>query len=127
VEGKINLDQLRLGSASAADHRAVPLTPPKPRAGEHFLKGPVPWQWLMAAAQQRGKVLHVAITLWFLAGLNRRREVKLSLTRVQSLGISRSSASRALAALERAGLVVVSRVPGRNPKVTLLDAPEKFQ
>jgi len=109
----------RFGAAEQPSHR-----PPRHRSGEKFLKGPIPWNWLTKAAQQPGKALHVAFTLWFWAGIERRRDVFLSLSRAaRELGTSRSAMSRGLKFLEHAALVSVQRQSGRKPKVTLLDAP----
>ena len=93
---------------------------PRPRRGERFLKGPIPMSWLGIAARQPGKALHVAIMLWHLAGIQRGGRVSLSLSRMDVLGIKRTSASRGLKALETAGLVSVVRHPGRRPQVTIL-------
>ena len=40
---------------------------PRPKAGERFLKGPIPMDWLSAAARLPGKSLHVAIAIWLCA------------------------------------------------------------
>jgi DNA-binding transcriptional ArsR family regulator len=72
-----------------------------------------------------GKAVHVAIELWHLAGMKKCRTVKLSLSRIEQDGLSRSSAGRGLRALEDAGLVAVERHPGRCPIVTLLEYPTK--
>jgi DNA-binding transcriptional ArsR family regulator len=123
MNDKPDLNALRMVSLYESRPPAPPAGPFKPRRGEYFLKGPIPWPWLIRAAAARGKALHIAIALWFRVGLTRKREVRLSLTRVQELGISRSAASRGLNALEDAGLVTVVRRPGRNPVVTLLETP----
>ncbi|MGO9834577.1 MAG: hypothetical protein ACLP1X_10200 [Polyangiaceae bacterium] len=69
-----------------------------------------------------GKALHVGLEIWYRAGLQRRREVVLSLSKVADAGtFDRATAARGLAALERAGLVRVERAVGRAPRVTLLD------
>jgi hypothetical protein len=95
--------------------------PPRHRPGERFLKGPIPLNWLGAAASLPGKALHVAIELWFWAGVKNSRTVAISLSHLRATRIHRSSASRGLQALERAGLVAVVRHSGRKPIVTLLD------
>src|SRR5512143_775900 len=99
-------DRLRL-------HRSdVPLAAPRSpsprlrRAGGQFLKGPIPWAWLLAAGKQPGKALHVGIALWFEAGRTRSNKVPLSLTGMErTMEVSRFAAARGLAALEKAGLV----------------------
>lgn len=110
----MNLDDLRADGA--------PL-PPRRRAvrrRERFLKGPVPWPWLLRAMGLPGRALHVGVYVWFFAGLQRSETVVLTMSRLQrELGFSRATATRGLAALEAAGLVSVERAPGRAPRVTI--------
>jgi hypothetical protein len=93
--------------------------PPRPRAGEKFLKGPIPFRWLGRAGQLPGKSLHVGIALWFMAGITRNRTVPLANKTLAVLGVDRYAKYRALVWLEGAGLVSVERRPGCNPVVTL--------
>jgi len=93
---------------------------PRLARGQRFLKGPIPWAWLMRAAELPGRALHTAVALWFLSGVTRSETVKLSGRPLAELGVDRHAKYRALAALEGAGLVRVTRSPGRNPVVTLL-------
>lgn len=95
--------------------------PPQHKRGEKFLKGPIPLEWLAKAARQPGKALHVAIAIWFLAGVTRSRNVALSSRLMFSLGSSRYSTYRGLKALEEAGLVTVIRHRGRSPRITIQD------
>ena len=107
-------------------YRAPPPSkkPPRHKAGEKFLKGPIPWKWLAQAARLPGKAFHVAIVVWFLAGIKSRRTIALSGSALRGLGVSRHSGYRGLKALEEAGLVKVSRHVGRNSMVTILDLEE---
>jgi DNA-binding transcriptional ArsR family regulator len=114
---------LGTGKAAWAKPRAKE-KPPHHKQGEKFLKGPVPLTWLARAAQLPGKALHIGVVLWFLAGLKNTRSVSLPSTALRLFGIDRSAKRRALGWLEEAGLVIVARHPGRNPRVTLLDAKE---
>jgi len=98
--------------------------PPRHERGEKFLKGPIPLNWLAKAARQPGKALHVAIAIWFLAGVTRSRNVALSSRLMFSLGSSRFSTYRGLKALEEAGLVTVIRHPGRGPRISIQDFNE---
>jgi DNA-binding MarR family transcriptional regulator len=84
-----------------------------------FLKGPVPMSWLASASKLGGKALAVGIALWRLAGATKSQTVILSTTEVATLGVDRNSKSRALRALEQAGLVSVERRPGCLPRVTI--------
>lgn len=43
-----------------------------------FVKGPIPLNWVQAAANLPGKSVHVAIVLWFLAGIKKSQTVKLT-------------------------------------------------
>jgi hypothetical protein len=95
--------------------------PPKHSKGEKFLKGPIPWIWLSKAAQQPGKALHVAIVIWFLAGINKNRSIKLSNKILREFGVKRHSGYRGLRTLESIGLISVKRQRGRNSIVTILD------
>ena len=97
---------------------------PRHKQGELFLKGPIPLEWLQRAAQLPGKSLHVAIALWQRAGMKKSNGLKLSNKILDGMGVDRYAKRRALKALEGAGLVSVERHHGKNPIVTLLDAPE---
>jgi hypothetical protein len=117
-------DPQRFGWPNAPKKAKASKNPPRHKPGEKFLKGPIPWTWLAKAAHQPGKALHVAIALWFLAGITRKRTVALSGAVLQALGVNRHSGYRGLAALEKAGLVSVVRPPGRLPVVTLQEVKE---
>jgi len=95
--------------------------PPRHGRGDKFLKGPIPLNWLAKAARQPGKALHVAIAIWFFAGMSRSRSVTLSSRLMFTLGSSRFSTYRGLKALEEVGLVAVIRHPGRSPRITIQD------
>jgi hypothetical protein len=90
-----------------------------------FLKGPVPWPWIVAAAALPGKALVVGLCLWRLAGATKNRTIVLGNADLAPFGVDRAAKARALAALEGAGLVTVAREPNRFPAVTLpvLPAP----
>jgi len=116
-----DLDQFRVkrnGELRPAESKR----PPRHKAGEWFLKGPIPGEWLHRAAKLPGHALHVALALWYLAGLEKCRQVKPTWRVFARFGVSPDSGRRGLAALEGAGLVAVDRHPGRCPVVTILDA-----
>jgi hypothetical protein len=86
-----------------------------------FLRGPIPLAWLSPACKLSGKVIAIALAIWFQAGL-RNRSVDLKLTN-QIIGrfhVDRHAKSRALKALENAGLIRVKRQRGKNPVVDIL-------
>jgi hypothetical protein len=94
-----------------------------PVSGGRFLKGPIPWPWIAAAAALPGRALLVGLCVWRLAGAMKSQTVSFGNSDLKPLRIDRATKSRALRALEQAGLVKVARQPGRFPKVTLLYNP----
>jgi hypothetical protein len=87
-----------------------------------FLKGPIPWSWIAAAAALPCRALLVGLCLWRLAGAMKTDTVSFGNSDLRQLGVDRATKSRALRALERAGLIKVTHQPGRVPKVTVLGA-----
>jgi hypothetical protein len=86
-----------------------------------FLKGPIPWNWVIRASQLPGNALAVGLCLWRLKGATKRTDIELGNSEVEPFGIDRSGKSRALAELERAGLIKLQRKPGRWATITLLE------
>jgi hypothetical protein len=91
------------------------------RAG--FLRGPIPWPWLVKAMTLPGRALAVALILWREAGMRKTMVISFSQARLREVGILPDAARRALRSLERAGLVTIRRPLGRCREVTILDAP----
>ncbi len=85
-----------------------------------FLKGPLDWSWLCKAARLPGRALQVGLALLLIAGMKRSRTVRLSRKYPEQLGLDRHAQYRGLKALEKAGLVTVSRKPGSSPQVTVV-------
>ena len=97
---------------------------PHHKIGERFLRGPIPWSWLCAAAVEsgHGSGFKLAIVLWHLSGLNRQsKTIKLSGKIMREMGVDRHATYRGLKSLETAGLVLVERRLGQSPIVTILD------
>jgi hypothetical protein len=94
---------------------------PWSRRSGRFLKGPVPWHWLVRAMTLPGKALAVGLMLWLQRGLTGRRTVLFCLARAAADGIPTTTARRAIRELERVGLVAIRRKPGRGLDVTILD------
>ena len=97
--------------------------PPRHKPNQKFLRGPIPWAWLMAAARLRGRALHVALILWHHAGLKNHRTVSFCLRWATDFGMSRDTARRCLRNLVAAGLVTTNARRGRGLLVTLNDYP----
>ena len=77
--------------------------------------------WLTKAARLRGKSLHLAVLLVYLANAANSRQVELGNSASQQFGLDRNAKYRGLCWLEEAGLVRVQRKIGRSPTVTILD------
>jgi hypothetical protein len=97
-----------------------PATERRRIGGGRFLKGPVPWPWIAGAAALPGQALLVGLCIWRLAGAKKSHTVFFGNSDLRPLGIDRAAKSRALCALERAGLIKVTRQHGRFPQVALL-------
>jgi hypothetical protein len=115
------LDDLSRFRLDLKAKKPVRSRPPRPRLGERFLKGPIPWPWLTRAAACPGKALAVAVALWFRGGLTGANTVSLSLSGLkEEMGVQRDAARRGLKELEMAGLVLVEHRVGCQPRVTIL-------
>jgi hypothetical protein len=119
-------EQLRLPPDKVTDLLAgskVSTRPPRHRTREEFLKGPIPLDWLGLADRLPGRTLAVALALWFEIGRKNRRRVSLTRAIFVRLDVKPKAQYHGLRALEGAGLVRVDRRTGKNPTVTILDAP----
>jgi hypothetical protein len=96
------------------------ISPPRFLKGEPFLSGPIPLSWLTAASLLPGKCLHVGLFVWYLAGLTKSIRVKLSTSKLAAFGVNRQAAYRAVTELENSHLLLVERMPGRCPVVSLV-------
>lgn len=92
---------------------------PRPKPAGRFLKGPVCWEWIAAAARLPGQALHVALVVQFLAGFAKSSTVVLSSDELRRVGVARTTGYRALNRLKMRGLVGVTRARGRLPTVTI--------
>jgi hypothetical protein len=86
-----------------------------------FLRGPIDWPGLTAAARLPGSALHVAVAIHFQNGFEQTGTVKLSPSVLRELGLQRHTVYRAVDELEDAGLVTVVRKRGCSPVITLCD------
>ena len=84
-----------------------------------FLRGPIPLAWLGKAAALPGKTINVAIALWWCHGMARGKSFKLTQTALKALNVERDAASVGLRRLEESGLIVVERMPGQRPTISL--------
>jgi hypothetical protein len=120
--GELDLENYRLQPSiaeSIVKERGRSIHLPRHKKGERFLKGPIPWSWLMKAMSLGGSALAVGIAIWRLAGVKSDPTVLLVPSETQAIG-DRKTVYRGLGKLESAGLVRCSRHRGRSPTVTLL-------
>lgn len=123
MQPSLDLDALRWIDQGPSRTRDSAIRTARQPRGQRFLQGPITLAWLAAASRQPGKALHVSIALWFLKGLTKSWQVKLTTQVLTELGVDRHAGYRGLAALERAHLVHVVRHRGRQPVVTILEVP----
>jgi hypothetical protein len=120
----LNVDALRASGIDLDAVRKSPSAkPPRHRPKESFLKGPIPWPWLLRAMVLPGKALHVALLLWQEAGCRKKATVRFRLAGTAEMGMHPDTAKRGLRALEEDGLVSVMHHPGSALEVTLLETP----
>jgi hypothetical protein len=81
----------------------------------------MPWTWLERLAQsQSANTYRVAVTLLYLHWKAKGDPIKLANGMLAMDGVSRSSKGRALAELERFGLITIKRRQRKSPIVTLI-------
>lgn len=123
----LDLEQFRV-KREGKTRPAKQQCPPRHKAGEWFLKGPIPGSWLVRVfslpARTSGRALRVGLALWYLAGVKKSRIVKPTWDTWRRFGLSPDAGRRGLVNLERVALVAVDRQPGCCPVVTIQDCDE---
>ena len=80
-----------------------------------FLRGPIPLSWLQKAMKLGGTAISVGIVLWYYRGLKKSLIFKIGIQDIAGLiGRSWLTAKRGLIALERRGVISISRHQGRK-------------
>lgn len=87
---------------------------------EKFIKGPIPLDWISRANALPGKAGAVGLALWFLAGVQGSRTVKLTGEVERIAGCGRKAVYAALRALELYGLAKSVNQPGARAVVTIV-------
>jgi hypothetical protein len=85
-----------------------------------FIAGPIDVQWVVQASRLGVKALLVGLALWHLKKLRQADIFTVSNLMLQEWGVQPDAKSRALRALERAGLIRVERRGKRSPHVALI-------
>lgn len=84
-----------------------------------FLKGPIPFHQISAAAKLPGQALSVYLATHHQTSMTGREWVVLPRSLMDQLGVSRDAKARALQQLEASSLVQVVRSEGRTARVRL--------
>jgi hypothetical protein len=85
-----------------------------------FIAGPIDVQWVVRASRLGVTPLLVGLALWHLKKLRQADTFTVSNLMLQEWGVQPDAKSRALRALERAGLIRVERRGKRSPLVALI-------
>lgn len=88
--------------------------------GGKFIAGPVDVIWLSRARKLGVTALWVGLALWFLRGLRRSDSFVVSNLIMQEWDVRPDAKSRALRKLEKAGLITITQIGKRSPRVTLV-------
>ena len=119
-----HLETFRLPSDRSA-HIPGGKPPPRHQAGDPFIKGPIPFEWMSVACRLLGSGLHVAMLSQFLCcrypSPNRWGLDAIA----QELNLSRNSTRRGLHQAEQAGLLIVDREPGCKLAISI-SSPSGF-
>jgi hypothetical protein len=113
----LKLKNLKFSSKYFPPNKSIP----RHREGQAFFRGPIIWGWVVKASNQPGKAFHVAIALWHQCELSRNAIFKVRPSLVREMGVGRSATYKALDALEGAGLIAVTRLPGQAAVVEIID------
>ncbi len=85
-----------------------------------FVKGPLSWPSVTAAARCHPRALEILLAVKMLNDVSGQQEATISTEMATDLGITKHSKGRAIAALENAGIVRVNRKRGRLLRISLL-------
>ncbi len=94
-------------------------------SGEKYLWGAIPLEWLIRAAALKGRTLEVAIVIWWMAGMDNCDTVLVPDKQLEQMGVDSSAKSRALTALENAGLLKKMSSPGQLARVRILPVGDR--
>ena len=87
-----------------------------------FIRGPIDLNWLAKAREHGVSALWLGLGLWYLRGLRKADSFLVSNVMFKAWGLKPDAKSRALRALEGAGLIRVERRGKRSPHVTILSS-----
>jgi DNA-binding transcriptional ArsR family regulator len=112
----LRLDEDQVKRSQGATRRGRRASPIRGK----FIAGPIDVSWVVQARRLGVNPLLVGLALWHLRGLRRADTFTVSNLMLQEWGVQPDAKSRALRALERAGLIRVERRGKRSPRVALI-------
>jgi DNA-binding transcriptional ArsR family regulator len=113
---RLRLDQSGVAQLLGGTRRGRRVSPIRGK----FIAGPVDVSWVCLASQIGVKALLVGLALWHIKGLRKTDTFIISNLMLREWGIAPDAKSRALRALEKAGLIRIERRGKRSPRVTLI-------
>jgi DNA-binding transcriptional ArsR family regulator len=99
--------------------------PPRPVGEEPYIKGPIPFAWAALAARLPGSCLIVGMAARYLRGRYPHKRGWSVAEIGWRAGLEEQSARRALRTLSEAGLIALTREPGRKPVLNVLESAEE--
>jgi hypothetical protein len=97
----------------------------KARRAEHYLRGPIRFVDIQAAAKLGGNCLALLIAIHHRATLTGRDVITLPSGYLSGLGIGRTTKARGLKVLEKEKFIAVTRVPGNSARIKLIARARK--
>jgi hypothetical protein len=94
----------------------------KARIHGRFLKGPIPFTHLTAAAKLPGQALNVLLVTYHQTALTGKEWVTLPKGLLSDFGVSRDAKARALGHLQAIGVVTVQNEKGKPARVRLQES-----
>jgi hypothetical protein len=94
---------------------------------ELFLRGPIPLAWLSRAANLPGKTINTALAICWLVGMSNNKPIKLNRGALKHFNISKDAVRDALRRLESDGLILLQRMPSKQPSIEIIQVKKTGQ
>jgi len=117
--GRFTIENFQLSKSQKVAAQARSSQSQPRRIQGEFIKA-IPLKWIMPAAASPGKVLAVALAIWFQSGRCRKKPFKLTSAVLRRFSSNRKAAYYALQKLEALGLITVERQTGKNSTITVV-------
>lgn len=126
MKESINLDQL-LPYETLSSLTQARVAKQREERSKLYFGGQISLQWWIKAGQLPGKALHIALAIGWISTVRKKKTIPLQNYPWIEFQFDRTTAYRALRALEIAKLISIDRRRGRHPMVTILDVLERDQ